>query len=135
MADRFVLDSFALLALFQHEPGGLRVQELLVNAGAGSAELLMSVVNLGESVYTTEVRRGRQAAEMIVAAVDQLPIELAPVDRVLALAAARVKATTRMGYADCFAAALARAAGATVVTGDADFRRVEGWVPIDWLAP
>jgi len=44
-----------------------------------------------------------------------------------------VKAARRMGYADCFAVALAMAARATLVTGDPDFGAVEDLVTIDWL--
>ena len=40
---------------------------------------------------------------------------------------------TQIPYADCFAAATAIKEKATVVTGDPEFRKVEGLVGIDWL--
>jgi ribonuclease VapC len=133
MPVRYVLDSFALLALFQEERGAVRVQELLAGAREGEHELYMSVVNLGEVVYTVENRRGLEASQEALAAADQLPIEIVEVDRPLALSAARLKATSGIGYADCFAAALAQRLAGAIVTGDLDFQQIEHSVAIEWL--
>ncbi len=133
MADRFVLDSFALMALLQDEPGASKVQQLLERAAKGECELSMTVLNLGEVLYTVESRRGLQASQEVLAAVDQFPIEIVDVDRSLALSAARLKASAGVGYADCFVAALAQALGCTIITGDPDFRRIEDVVRIQWL--
>jgi ribonuclease VapC len=51
----------------------------------------------------------------------------------LALAAAYLKGLHPISYADCFAAALAQQLDAAVVTGDPDFRQLEGRVAIEWL--
>ena len=133
MAARYVLDSFALMALFQEEPGAAKVQELLASAGEGEHELYMSVVNLGEVVYTVENRRGLEASQEALAAADQLLIEVVEVDRPLALSAARLKAASGVGYPDCFVVALAQRLDAAVVTGDPDFRQVEHLVAVEWL--
>jgi predicted nucleic acid-binding protein len=135
MAERLVLDSFALMALFRNEPSAPHVEALLERASKGECELFMSVVNLGEVAYTVEIRQGLQPAKEAVAAIDQAPIKVVDVDRTLTLAAARLKATTGVGYADCFAAALAQRLGAAVLTGDPDFQRLEGAVPVEWLTP
>lgn len=133
MADRYALDAFALLALFQNEPGTQRVQEVLEGARRGEHEVTMSVVNLGEVMYCLQRRRGRQAARRALAVIEEGPIRLVDVDRSRALRAARLKAGTGMGYADCFAAALASELGATLLTGDRDFAVVESAISIDWL--
>ena len=109
------------------------MQELLSRATTGDHELFITVVNLGEVLYTTENRRGLQAAQEALAGIDQSPIQMVDVDRPLTLAAARLKAATGVGYADCFVAALAQHLGAAVVTGDPDFRQIEGVVSIEWL--
>lgn len=134
MADRFVVDSFALLALFQDEPSASRVQDLLERTNEGNCELFMSVVNLGEMLYILESRRGLEASQEALAAFDELPIEVVAVDRPLALAAARLKAASGVGYVDCFVAALAQQLGGAVVTGDPDFRRLQDIVAIEWLS-
>jgi len=134
MLDRFVLDSFALMALLQDEPGASQVQRLLQRAARGECELFMTVLNLGEVLYTVESRRGLQASQEMLAAIDQFPIEIVEVDRPMALSAARLKAAAGVGYADCFVGALAQHLGGTIVTGDPDFHRIEDVVSVQWLS-
>ena len=133
MPARFVLDSFALMAFLLNEHGASRVQELLESALEGEHELYMSVINLGEVLYTFENRQGVEAAQSALAFIDRAPIELVEADRTLALTAARLKAASGMGYADCFVAALAQQLDAPIVTGDPDFRQVEDLVAVEWL--
>jgi len=135
MADAFVLDSFALMALFQGESGADRVEKILEQRDAGEVGVFMSIVNLGEVIYTMQIRYGLKAAQESLSAVDQSPIDVVLADRPLTLAAARLKASTGLGYADCFAAALAQQLDATIVTGDPDFQRVEDLIAIEWLPP
>lgn len=130
---RYVLDAFSLIAIMQDEAGAAKVQEFLEAGDRGEHELYMSVVNLGEVIYTIWKRRGVKSAESTLAAFDQLPVKAFDVDLDLALRAAAFKAGNRMSYADCFAAALAQRESATIVTGDPDFRQVEHLVPIEWL--
>ena len=53
--------------------------------------------------------------------------------RVLIPKALRVKYWHRISYADAFAAALAQQLAAPVVTGDPEFRDIEGEVAVEWL--
>jgi predicted nucleic acid-binding protein len=43
------------------------------------------------------------------------------------------KARGNISYADCFAAALAKGLGAEVLTGDKEFKVLEGEIGITWL--
>ena len=43
-----VLDSYALMAFFEDEPGADTVRSLLLKAEEGGVQLVMNVVNLGE---------------------------------------------------------------------------------------
>lgn len=133
MPRRFVLDSFALMAFFRNEAGGERVAKLLRDAEHGRLELYISTANLGEVIYLHEQRHSIGTAAEALARIRELDLHRVDADEALALEAAHLKAATGAGYADCFAAALARRLGATVVTGDPDFRRLEGVVTIDWL--
>lgn len=56
--ERFVLDSYAILAFLESAEGHGKVRELLQKASVGGCELFMSIVNLGEVVYITERERG-----------------------------------------------------------------------------
>lgn len=132
-SERFVLDSYALLAFLEGESGGAEVERLVRQASARRCELLMSVVNLGEVLYITERERGLHKVHEVLARVDELPIRIVDADRDHVLAAAHIKAIWPVAYADCFAAALAKLEGATVVTGDPEFRKLEALVPIVWL--
>jgi len=132
-APPFVLDSFALLAFFQDEPGADAVSDLLLRARKGDARLAITVVNLAEMVYRTLREHGIARAQEVLARIEEYGIEVVEVDRDLALAAAHLKGSYRIAYADCLAAALAQRLDATIVTGDPDFAQVEGLVRVQWL--
>ncbi len=130
---RFALDSWSLVSFFRHEPAAPRVREFLEAARRGEHELYITVVNLGEVSYTIESRQGLEVAKDALLLVDSYAVRTFDIDRLFALEAAKLKATRGLGYADCFAAALAQRLEATVLTGDRDFQRVEDLVPIEWL--
>lgn len=129
----FVLDSFALLAHFEDEPGGRRVKAILAQAVKQRAEIFLSLVNYGEVVYITEREQGIEAAKKVITTIDRLPVTIVEIDRRLTLAAAHIKAHHAVSYADAFAIALAQDRRATLVTADPEFRQVESLVSIEWL--
>ena len=129
----YVLDSYAMLAYFQDEDGAQSVQQLLSESTSGESALFISCVNLGEIAYITRRKSGAEMVEVILSAVDMLSIQVVGVDRELALSAAEIKAGYPISYADCFALALAKRVGGTVVTGDPEFEKVGDLVPVQWL--
>lgn len=129
----YVLDSFAMLTLLQLEPGADQVTALLREAEQGTSRVLMSLISLGEVVYIIERRWGEARLRSFLAYVNAAPIEVSPVDQDRVFAAAHIKAHHPISYADAFAVALAQELEATVVTGDPEFRSVEGLVPVQWL--
>ena len=118
--------SYAVLAYLQDEEGAGPVQDLLRKAGREEVRVLLPVVNLGEVYYLVAREQGRQNAEEMLAVVDQLPLEVVDADRSLTIEAARLKAGHRISYADAFAAGLALGREAVLVTGDPEFRQLEG---------
>jgi predicted nucleic acid-binding protein len=108
-----VIDAWAVLALFQHEPAGPQVRALVLS-GAGA----MSSINLGEALYTS-VRKGTSLDEA-TEAVEQLQrrIDVHHPDWPLVRRAAEVKATRKMSYADAFCLATAERLDAPLWTGD-----------------
>ena len=124
------------MALFNDEPAADEVETLLRKAGEGAHELQMSVVNWGEIYYSVLRGASVKMADQKEKEIAAMPIELVPVDADLHLArqAAIFKATHKISYADAFAAALAKIRKAELVTGDGEFRTLEGEVRISWLA-
>jgi predicted nucleic acid-binding protein len=129
----FVLDSFALLAYLQAEPASLKVKETLKQVRDGDAEVFLSLINLGEIVYTVERKLGEDTSREVLQDVLTLPIEIAEVTMERVLSAAHIKGRFPVSYADAFALALAQEMSATLITGDQEFKRVESLVKIIWL--
>jgi ribonuclease VapC len=133
-----VLDAHALMVMFNDEAGAEEVEKILLKAESGNPRLLMSVINWGEIYYSIMRGASQEIADSKAHEIAGMRIELVPVDaRDLDLIrqAAVFKATKKMSYADCFAAALAKTKNAELVTGDHDFRAVESDLKkIHWLS-
>ena len=129
----FVLDSFALLAYFQAEPAALEVKEILRQARNEDAVVLLSLINLGEIIYTVERKLGQEISRETLQDVLTLPIKMTEITIDRVLSAAHIKANFPISYADAFAVALAQEMAATVVTGDPEFKRVESLINVLWL--
>ena len=129
----FVLDSYALIAHLEDETGGKRVREILRQSANGDEKAYLSMISFGEVAYITEREQGIHAAHRAIGLVDQLPITVVPATRSRVFAAARIKATTAVAYADAFAASAAQEFRATLLTGDPEFRALETTTLIEWL--
>ncbi len=130
-----VLDSWAVIAFLNDEPAAKQVEQLIIAAREGKMRLLLCVINWGEIYYIVLRKSGVALAERAVAAVATLGIELVGIEDDLHLVreAAKLKASKMMSYADCFTAALAKINKGEIVTGDPEFKEVEGEVKIAWL--
>lgn len=129
----YVLDSFALLAHFQAEAGGLQVRTLFEAARDNQAVLRVSLINVGEMYYITHREKGHDRAEEMLRDLRTLPIAFDGVSEERILASARIKAAYPLSYADAFAIALAQELDATLVTGDPEFKSVASIVNVLWL--
>ncbi len=127
-----ILDAYALLAFFEDAPGADYVRELLLEAESGAAQLAMCVVNLGEVWYAVARAVSPPQADAILTEIRALSIEIVDADWPLTHQAAIYKSRGGLSYADCYAAALARLRQAEVVTGDPEFRRLEGEITVTW---
>ena len=128
-----VLDSYSLIAYLENEDGAERMIEVIQVARNGGKPLLLSVVNWGEVYYITLREAGRERVETVVHLISTLPIQVVPADLELTRQAAEFKASKRMSYGDCFAAALAKLRKAELVTGDEEFRQMEKEIRILWI--
>jgi predicted nucleic acid-binding protein len=128
-----VLDSFALIAYFRDEPGAEMMETLLVSASRKDHPVLMTDVNYAEVKYSISKKDGAAAWAEAAKVLPGLPIEFHSTTCALADTAADFKARFKMSSADAFAAALAKEKNAELVTGDAEFKPLEGELKIHWL--
>jgi ribonuclease VapC len=117
----FVLDACALLRVAQAEPGMDAVVERLRAAQRGECRLLLHQINLGEVVYRIGKVHGWAVAERKRSEIGLLPIEVVKFSDTLFWDAVRLKAAYPISYAEAFAAALAMAHEATLLTADPEF--------------
>jgi predicted nucleic acid-binding protein len=130
-----VVDSWATIAWLLDQEAAPRVDAIMQKADAGNLQLLMSWINVGEVYYIAAKRYGREKAERFLERLPSLPIRVVLPDESDIIAAARLKGSRRLAYADAFAAALALREGATVITGDPELAALKDLLKIDWIGP
>ena len=128
-----VLDSYALMAFFEDESGADLVRELILKAEENKISLLMSVVNLGEVWYSIARTNSPEVADQYTGEIRGMAIELVDVDWQLTHQAAAFKVNGNISYVDCFAAALAKLRKAELITGDKEFKSLDGEIKISWI--
>ncbi len=133
MAGLRVLDSWAILCYLEQEARFEKIIDLFEKASASLQPLFMCVINWGEVYYQVARRYGEARAQEIERLIQSFPITIVEADKDLTREAARLKATKRLAYADCFAVALAKMKNAELYTGDPEFKAVEKEVKIVWL--
>lgn len=134
VSEKLVVDSFALVCLFNKEPGWKIVQNALYEQQRAGREALFNWINWGEFYYVIKRRVGKPKADEATQLLEQLPIQMVEVDPSLVRSAAEVKSEHPVSYADAFCIATALRHGAAVLTNDPEFESVEDLVEIRWVA-
>ena len=120
-----ILDASALFRYLTNGEGAAIVEDLLLQASATSAPILMSAVNWGEVFYTLVKRIGlAKTDKVMIEVLDKAPISLVGVTAEDAVRAARLKAQYNLPYADAFAAALTGSQYVLVTADVEHFERV-----------
>jgi predicted nucleic acid-binding protein len=128
-----VFDSWALMAYLGDETAGQEVADLLTHAHENRVPMQMSIVNAGEVWYIIGREISESKADSAIADIQALGIQFIDADWSLTRIAGTFKARYKMSYADCYAAALAKHRNSELVTGDKEFKQVEGEVSVRWL--
>lgn len=131
--NHYVIDSYAMMAFFEDEPGADMVAGILSAIINKESKGYMSIVNWGEIYYNIYRVQGKDIAEKAISQLNRYAIQFVDADRSLTYQAAIFKGKYKIAYADCFAAALANRLNARVVTGDPEFRKLEAEVSIEWV--
>jgi predicted nucleic acid-binding protein len=130
-----VLDSYAMLAYLNREPGFDKVLDSISDAERSGGAVLMNEINLGEVYYILMRKRGAEAADYFMETIlPSLPVARVAADMPGVLDAARLKAAYPLAFADCFAASTAIGNDADLLTGDPEFERIAHLVTIEWIS-
>ena len=128
-----ILDASALVSYLWKQSGYEKVQDMLSKAAGSERNLLMTTINLGEVYYLLIRDDGFEDANKILKIIETLPIDFVEVDVELTKQAAVYKATRKLPFADCFAAALAKLHKGELITADKDFKAIENEVKVVWV--
>jgi predicted nucleic acid-binding protein len=116
-ADRYLLDTSAILALMEDEDGADRVEEIL-----REGEAILPFPVLLEAYYISLQERSEPVADERYALLRHLSTtEIWSVDEPTLLTAARLKARFRISFADALIAAFAVRSSAVLVHKDPEF--------------
>lgn len=132
-AKAYVLDTWAVIAYLEDEPSAEQIENLISDAHEQQIPIYMTVVNVGEVWYIIARAVSEEEANKSVKTLRELRIQFENLDWTLTQEAAGFKSQHKMSYADCYAAALAKVKKADLVTGDGEFRPLEGQIKIQWI--
>ncbi|MBW8874643.1 MAG: type II toxin-antitoxin system VapC family toxin [Acidobacteria bacterium] len=123
----YVLDTSALLALFDQEEGALQVLEIVRNArGQGQPGVYLPFMSSMEFEYVALRRFGNPRAEEALRMIRAWPVERCESHPEWASRAARIKVRGGLSTADAWNAALALMLEAELVHKDPEFDQVPG---------
>jgi len=129
-AERYILDTSAVLALTDQEDGFEKVEELLERATGGEADVGTCAVSLMELYYITLQEQGEDQAAQLVGLVKSWPVSWIYPDEKMLLLAGRIKAFHRLSFADAIIAAVARLHEAVLVHKDPEFETLADEIPL-----
>ncbi|MBU4557011.1 MAG: PIN domain-containing protein [Actinobacteria bacterium] len=119
MVGELVLDAQPVISLLAKEPSAKMVKQELAKRAPGSA--VISAVNWCEVLCYVRRRSGAHEAARLAGLVRSLPLGIVNADVEVAGYAAALRAQYGLGLGDCFAAGLALALDAPLLSGDSDF--------------
>ena len=132
-AKAYVLDTWAVIAYLEDESSAPQIADLIASAHEEQIPVHMSVVN-AEEVWCIIAREvSEEEANSSIKELRDLRIQFVDADWEITREAARFKSQHRMSYADCYAAALAKSKKADLVTGDGEFKPLDGQIKIQWV--
>lgn len=119
MAGEIVLDAQPVISLLADEASAPLVQEHLKRHA--DRTIVISAVNWCEVLYFARRVGEDYEAAGLMGLLQSLPLRVVAVDADMAGHAAALKSRFGLGLGDCFAAGLALALDAPLMTGDSDF--------------
>jgi predicted nucleic acid-binding protein len=126
MANGYIPDSSALIALMEEEDGHETVADLL-----RQEKIIIPYIVLMEVYYISLRESGQQEADRRWAMIKRLPVEFVwGIDEATVRTAARFKALHRVSFADAIIAAYAKSFNAILVHKDPEYEALAGEVEL-----
>lgn len=126
-AEAYVLDTSAILALWNEEDGSAFVEKILRDKFS-SHMIYVSFMTVMECRYLTWKRLGRDASNELIRGLELLPFARVDIDDTLIATAAELKAQHKISVADSWIAATAITRNAMLVHKDPEFETLSGQV-------
>lgn len=128
-AERFLLDTSAVLALIEDEPGADRVKEIF-----NKREVLLPWAVLMEVYYMTLYEKGEEEAEIRFAMLRHSTAEIIwEMSEVATLRAAKIKSQNKLSFADAVIASLAAQNDAILVHKDPEYEQLKNELQLETL--
>lgn len=130
--ESFVLDTSAILALWNEEDGASTVEKILRDK-PHNRKIFVSFMTFMECRYRVWKDHGQSAADELFRSLGLLPITRVDVDDTLIMTASELKAQHRISVADSWIIATATTRNATLVHKDPEFDALAGKVAMKTL--
>lgn len=121
----YLLDTSAILAFYQDEPGASTIEDLFEKREKGLLRIYVSFISLFEILYLTISREGSEKAFSLLFQVRNLQMDEVWPDEELLWKAAEIKARGGLSVADALIAASALAKEAILLHKDSEFHSLE----------
>jgi predicted nucleic acid-binding protein len=121
---QYVLDTSALFALRDDEPGAQRVHAIIDAARKRRASVSISFMTRMELLYRITATEGDEAATAAIRLLDALPLHWVTCEPPILTEAARIKSRGGLSIVDAWIAATALVRNATLVHKDSEFIRL-----------
>lgn len=130
--ESFVLDTSAILALWNEEDGASAVEKILRDR-SHNRKIFISFMTFMECRYRVWKDHGRSAADELFRSLNLLPVSRVDVDDTLLMIASELKAQHKISVADSWIIATAITRNATLVHKDPEFEALSGKVIMKML--
>lgn len=131
--DTYVLDTSAVLTLFEGEPGVNVVKGILRRARRKKCRACVSLMTTYEILYVTTQEQGEEEGLRRILELRNLPLVELPLSPDIALRAAHLKARYRISVADSWIAATAASESATLVHKDPELQQLANELRLEAL--
>ena len=133
MTPKRLLDSYGFLLYLQKEGAYDIIKTLFHEAQDEGQSVLINEMSVGEVFSVIARKHSLEEADALLPLMEVLPIRVVNNGLDDFIEAARWRVQHGLSFQNALVAATAGREGATLMTGDSEFRSVEGLISIEWL--